>query len=380
MGKPGRVLKKIFPEATDLDLDNFARAWHVNVQRDSNDFKIVSGKDIKHWYDEDNYTVCCGSSLNNSCMKRNPEYMELYAINPDKIKMLCLFDDDGYLKGRALVWTEVNAELFEVTDNNKYQSAYNIKEKGVEKEVVLMDRVYVSNDKDTELFIDYAKKEGWMYKDRQSYDDDVRLWYKGKKYIAKLTVIGLDTDVSCWPYVDTLSYICPEYGVMSNIDQYQKYGYDFYYADSTEGCLEGYQEGVYSEHYNRVIHRDEAYWVEDREDYFYEDDVIGINGVFYHQEDVVYSEYKGRDYPEDECVYSDYMEDYIPNSAATYSRYLSDYIPTGEAVYSEYHESDIYEPDAVYHEETGDYIHQEDYESFLQEYEGKKEEELEEVA
>jgi hypothetical protein len=73
-----------------------------------------------------------------------------------------------------------------------------------------MDRIYTTFESDTELFKQYAQKNNWWWKKRQTYD----MSYRGD--ITNGTEILEDEEINCeldvvdfeyYPYVDTLCFI-----------------------------------------------------------------------------------------------------------------------------------------------------------------------------
>ena len=68
------------------------------------DFDLISGQDIVDAYDCESYASQEGV-LGNSCMKLShlSERFEIYAMNPDQIKLLVLRNSDSKIRGRALV-------------------------------------------------------------------------------------------------------------------------------------------------------------------------------------------------------------------------------------------------------------------------------------
>ena len=67
---------------------------------------------------------------------------DIYCKNPEKCKLLILLNEEEKLMGRALIWV------------------------GMRKPTgrVYMDRIYVVNDADIKLYIDYAIENNWLYK------------------------------------------------------------------------------------------------------------------------------------------------------------------------------------------------------------------------
>lgn len=167
-GRPNRVIRKVFTDEAlntlcDADFASFMDALNaVNLE---GDIKLVFGDDIEYWYDGDNYAPRSGS-LNNSCMMYEPERTKLYSENPDAVGLLCLIDEDEYLRARALVWRTTRG--------------------------VFMDRVYGNPDAET-AFRAFASDHEWAIRDTH-----------GDPYVAP---IGNWDQVSRPPYLDTFRNI-----------------------------------------------------------------------------------------------------------------------------------------------------------------------------
>lgn len=190
------------------DIERFVYVWKgfANFDEMSKDFEIVRGEDIRKYYKHTNYSP--GGSLSESCMKYAScqEYLDIYCKNTDQINMLILKDSDGRIKGRAIVWVDVNLRLEE----------WEKKQKVV---VTLMDRIYSTEESVVEMFKIYAKKMGWVYKYRQQADDETPFVYNNKlirncKFFFYLKNV-LDLD-SKFPFVDTLYRYSTENGFISN--------------------------------------------------------------------------------------------------------------------------------------------------------------------
>ena len=104
---------------------------------------------------------------------------DFYAENPGKVASLRITDGDGTLVGRALVWTD--------DDGNR-----------------MMDRVYPSDGgAHIRTAIEYAHKQGWVAKERQTYDCP---------FEDGLPHTTTCKDVDRYPFMDTMFYAKPDYG------------------------------------------------------------------------------------------------------------------------------------------------------------------------
>jgi hypothetical protein len=160
--KIGRFVKKLLDKSsisvTDKEIEEFVNKYKSLV-RINNDaflrFKEVNGEDIRKYYNVSYYDKNVGT-LGNSCMRYDKcrKYFDIYVKNPDKVSLIilksiksiideansCISVDTRkmYISGRALLWN--------LDDGRKF-----------------MDRIYVSDSSEEELFKEYAKKMGYIY-------------------------------------------------------------------------------------------------------------------------------------------------------------------------------------------------------------------------
>jgi hypothetical protein len=199
------------------DIESFVNMYVAIVDSHSKKFELVSGTDIQKWYKRENYFKEQGT-LGNSCMRdsRKSNYLELYAKNPEKISMLILYPEDirDKIIGRAIVWK------LDVPEGRIY-----------------MDRIYTANDSDEFMFIEYAKKQGWLYKSSQSYGYDQNIIDTQNNNSAsrlRMTVKLSYNDTEYYPYIDTLQFYNKKKGILTNDKaKYDSGGY--WVMTSTDG-------------------------------------------------------------------------------------------------------------------------------------------------
>jgi len=227
--KIGRVARAILTAAkipiTDTELEQFTNTYKATYDfaKDAlKQFDIVKGSKIAYWYDSEKY-VDGGGSLNNSCMASvDSHYFDIYTQN-SQVSLVILYGDGGtitdgkytdfLIKGRAILWDA----------------------KADGQPIKFMDRIYTSQDADVELFKQFAEKNGWWYKKRQSMEPEESI--TDGSTIKEATIkVDLDSaDFEYYPYCDTMCYL--------NLDNYRisndhSIGYDRYLKD-TDG---GYEE------------------------------------------------------------------------------------------------------------------------------------------
>jgi hypothetical protein len=192
--KVGRLINNLYKIATNTelsskDLEDFVNSykskWEV-VNNDFLHFDVVSGDDIKYWYEQSHYKNQNGT-LGNSCMKYDScqQYLDIYTENPEVVRLIILYDKDGSIHdnkytsnkiiGRALLWKLANRDVY------------------------YMDRIYTNSDSDMNLFEEFADKNGWIYYLRHKSG----LSDKSKdEFLVKIK----NKDYDYYPYMDTFYY------------------------------------------------------------------------------------------------------------------------------------------------------------------------------
>ena len=245
----GKIVNKVFPNVFSAsgkpgeDIESFVNEYKSIIVNNKT-FEMVNGNDIIYWYNEDRYNQN-GGSLNNSCMRYEEcdAYISFYSINKDKVSLLILKDikDESLIRGRALVWK------LDTPENR-----------------VFMDRIYTVYDSDINLFINYAKENKWLYKNRQNYETtEIVDSIDGGVSKIQLKVNGIKPNYE-YPFMDTLCYYDDE--KLSN----DVTGLDAEGLKQLHDTDGGFSElGYYSHHYGEWIniydneHYKECMWVWD---------------------------------------------------------------------------------------------------------------------
>jgi hypothetical protein len=146
----GKMVKSLFPKYTDRQIEEFVHTFKSVNTTDEPRFRIVSKSDIGRFYQLQNYSIKWGrqNPLWNSCMNEQ-DFFDIYIFNPKVCKMLILTEDEvdketgevmEKLLGRALLWN-TNKGWF-------------------------MDRVYYLTEIHLFQFIQWAKKNSYLYKSK----------------------------------------------------------------------------------------------------------------------------------------------------------------------------------------------------------------------
>ena len=183
---------------TDHELSQFVEQFTATFDFAANalrQFDIVSGDDIHKWYEGVRYTRG-GGSLNNSCMTSASRNKLAIYCNNANVSLVILYDDEGEIidgiyqsnkiKGRAILWKDcnINGEI-----------------------ATFMDRIYTSYESDTELFKQFAEKEGFFFKTNQGYGG--QSISNGTRTIDRPAIVCSlnESDLSSYPYMDTMCYV-----------------------------------------------------------------------------------------------------------------------------------------------------------------------------
>lgn len=291
-----------------IDIESFVNMFKAEREKNVNydRFSIVKGEEIVYWYNYKNYTrfVNEETPLGKSCLRyeESAKFLEMYLKNSDKINMLILKDDQDKLRGRAIVWN------LDLPEGRTY-----------------MDRIYTVNDFDVELFKDYAKRNGWFYKDRQTFgwNNCIIDSRDGSKHTAKTLTLQVeltDKKMRYYPYLDTLSVYNRKTGILNNRGEYLRtenyinlIDYQGSYIDEVD-----HREYVFSNYYNEDILRDESVFCQIDDDWSYECDSVYVHNTdglraLINSDKIVKSKInnKIKFFLKEDCVFSEYLNTWI---------------------------------------------------------------------
>lgn len=221
----GRLINRLYPEVfSKNEVEIFVNQYKADIAKGHSDFYLASGEEIRHWYFSGNYSSNLGT-INNSCMrgKLAQSYFDIYVNNPEKIKLLVLFSDKSKtkIKGRALVWFGLKKPI-EIVDDKKIESK------------VYLDRIYTVADSDVELYKNYAKQNGWLYKAAQVMND--ASYIENGKVIRNTVAITLKPKAyKAYPSLDTFCYYTPSTGRLASYAGLGIPGHPRYILNHTDG-------------------------------------------------------------------------------------------------------------------------------------------------
>ena len=198
---PSKLWMKVIPDAKSHEAAKFLALYNFHrLPKNEYELKVVEGKDLLKYYQEDSYYSLSGI-LGKSCMKqsRKNEFMKLYANNTNNIKMLVMLDRlSNLVLARALLWSNVIMK-----DNDEINNH--------EKYINFMDRVYCIDQTNHEPYmLNWAKENGYYTRDSRAGFSDCITSIEGKLSYVSLKIKLQSLKFKHYPYTDTFRYIDPK--------------------------------------------------------------------------------------------------------------------------------------------------------------------------
>lgn len=249
--KFGSFVHKLLKDVEPKDVEKFSSLMKSIMLQPNYQMKIVEGSDIPKYYHQ-SYHASDRGSLGISCMRHDHcrRYFELYKNNPNFVKMLIMFDRDGMVMARALLWTLG-------------------KDNGLDDEFKYMDRIYTTKDDQTHYFIDWAKENGYAYKEKQSWNTPYRFQFKDDKFEKKMKIrlpnwnYAQENGGYGMPYLDTFKWVNLKDGAMYNYkpsDEVDKR--NIYTPVSTNGEVYGFNYLKEDTYHKEYWYEGEIKWVD----------------------------------------------------------------------------------------------------------------------
>jgi len=205
---------------SDKDLEQFVNLYKSksDVVVDEEVFEIVSGEDIKYWYNEDNYYTDWGNgTLSKSCMRDEEcqDFFDIYTGSNCKLLILTrMFEGEKKLIGRALVWKPIILKSRGDVSGKEY----------------FMDRIYCMKDSDEIKFQEYSDRMGWFRKSQNNSNGSYGMMFIDDKGSFRAHIQCRVPEAYKYPYLDTLKFLNSSRELISNIGFY-----DGYILEDTEG-------------------------------------------------------------------------------------------------------------------------------------------------
>jgi hypothetical protein len=172
----------------------------------------VCGKEIDHWYNEENYLYRSGS-LGNSCMANKKGYFDIYTDNPDSCKLVILKVGDK-IAARALLWRIWKISSKDEKTNGKINSEW------------FLDRVYSVEDYQINKIRKWASEKGYALRKYNSGYDTSSIFYKNVSYRnTEISIKVKPKEYIKYPYLDTFTRYDSKSGILYNDDYIRKGGH-----------------------------------------------------------------------------------------------------------------------------------------------------------
>lgn len=192
--RPGSFISKIFKNIPPSEIEKFSNLYRANVNKPRFKLKVVTGENLREFYNYETYAGEGRGTLGNSCMKHEAcqRFFNIYVDNKDVVSMLVMLDDNDMLMGRALLW---NYESYKI-----------------------MDRIYTICDEELAFYFKkWATDNGYLYKSEQNWYNTLFFESLGnKKQELKIDIKLKYFDHSRYPYVDTFKWINLQTGTIHN--------------------------------------------------------------------------------------------------------------------------------------------------------------------
>lgn len=116
--KPGRFLRKLFPEITNTELEEFVNMFKAFKNKQDFGLEIIRGNDIVKYYNRANQVESSSGRLHNSCMNYTTETdqkyknLHFYANVPNCGLLILKEKDSEKIRGRAFIWTSADNKTY----------------------------------------------------------------------------------------------------------------------------------------------------------------------------------------------------------------------------------------------------------------------------
>ena len=229
------------------------------------------------------------------------DYFDFYTSNTDVVSMVILYSNkkENIISGRALLWN--------LSDNKK-----------------LLDRIYTSVDSDKNLFINLAKKNGWLYKKTQSYDEKIIMTPDGEETNLIDRIFINKKKYDYFPYLDTFYFFDRKnFYITNDINEY-KNNKNIIMLRSIHGKEMGNRNFVFDDYNKDLVKVDNTVFCKVGDTRTLKNDAITIDSnKFATPDNVRFSRYDNKIYGTDESKWSYYHNTFI-NKNSCFIVYLDE--------------------------------------------------------
>lgn len=204
--KPAKLLRALYPDLSDSEITSHASklSYKLRLLANPNTSVVKVSTTPSEIY--------IMESCFESCMRDQPQsWFQIYDDLPHT--SIAYIEEDGILKARALIHDQV-------FDNNKVH--YRDSTQGSYETLRIMDRIYAEDDDYEVLMIQWAKENGYWYKERQSASVDYYIKPDGQKvYLHDIYILCGDLAAEGYegvPYIDTFCRYSADYKIMTRFN------------------------------------------------------------------------------------------------------------------------------------------------------------------
>lgn len=261
--KPGAFISKIFKDIPSKEVEKFSNLFRSQAVKPKFTFKVVSGESIRNLYYYESYASDRGT-LGVSCMKHETcqKYLDIYTENKEQLQMLAMFNEDGGLMGRALLW---NFDSYKI-----------------------MDRIYTICDEDLSFhFKQWATQNGYLYKSEQNWYNTQQFEQVGqKKQTIKLELKLKNSKFRHYPYMDTFKFQDSETGYLYNYlvdhprmrtlcsSEGSRYEHNYLRSDGVDNVLRHQGDCAWVDYMQFYTHCNNVQWSDINDQYILKKDAV----------------------------------------------------------------------------------------------------------
>lgn len=236
--KPGKFLKKLFPDANAQECEDFQQAWKTYYKKWSWE-SVIETHEICKYYHVNQYSSESGT-LGSSCMRgsRQLKFMKFYEVNNLRMAIFPDPENPNKIRARALLWDVYLPDSQEKT-------RYNLPDR-----LTFMDRKYFLTEEDKMLLEVYASKKQYYRKavDRPSWQGMISP--DGNRIDENVTMhFALQHIQQPFPYIDTFKSLVTINGELLLTNNSN--GNSQAMFESTDGGYDGHIPASQQNNFNR---------------------------------------------------------------------------------------------------------------------------------